>query len=316
MPRGKMNSCACGCGFLTKSTWAPGHDAKHKSVLLGRMRAGDESAMNELIQRGWMRTGEEGVKFGFMYRQGIELPPVLVRTEDEKVIEKVAKILALKANAGTEEEAQAAAAMAQKMAFKYNLDLEAIESGTKGVGRREVIRGTIDVGRAGWSRSLLSVVAMNNFCRVVTHGDSPICTVVGERHNLLITDYIYAFVVYEINRLADAAWTNRDRRAVYEPVQTYKRGFREGAVVGVSTALSRQRNDDMNNVQGGRALVIVKDQQVEEALHQFFPNLRAGRSRTVRYGQGYDLGYEKGRQIQINKGVGQARDKVAGRLAG
>lgn len=54
--------CPCGCGepiLGKKAQFAPGgHDMKHKSALLARHDAGDDSATTELIDRGW-RTAEE-----------------------------------------------------------------------------------------------------------------------------------------------------------------------------------------------------------------------------------------------------------------
>lgn len=52
-----QNVCECGCGGSTHSRFTVGHDSKHKSALLARHDAGDESATAELIERGW-RTAE------------------------------------------------------------------------------------------------------------------------------------------------------------------------------------------------------------------------------------------------------------------
>lgn len=51
-------ACACGCGTKTSGgVWAPGHDAKHKSMLFGLVRGTDEAAAEaasaELTKRGW-----------------------------------------------------------------------------------------------------------------------------------------------------------------------------------------------------------------------------------------------------------------------
>jgi predicted nuclease with RNAse H fold len=47
--------CGCGCGAPARRRYLPGHDAKHKSRLLGEMRAGSTSAADELQRLGWGR---------------------------------------------------------------------------------------------------------------------------------------------------------------------------------------------------------------------------------------------------------------------
>lgn len=61
-------TCECGCGEYTRGgRFLPGHDAKLKSALLARARAGDTEAQAELERRGWARTGERrfGVEIEF-----------------------------------------------------------------------------------------------------------------------------------------------------------------------------------------------------------------------------------------------------------
>jgi hypothetical protein len=50
-----MTSCACGaadCAAMTAREFAPGHDAKRKSMLWALARSGQE-ATDELRRRGW-----------------------------------------------------------------------------------------------------------------------------------------------------------------------------------------------------------------------------------------------------------------------
>jgi len=57
--RGPMDetrdTCGCGCGAPVRRRYLPGHDAKHKSMLLAQMRAGNGSAADELQRLGWDR---------------------------------------------------------------------------------------------------------------------------------------------------------------------------------------------------------------------------------------------------------------------
>ena len=49
-----QHPCLCGCGQLVARRYAPGHDARHRSSLLKRMRAGDSDAFQRLTELGWM----------------------------------------------------------------------------------------------------------------------------------------------------------------------------------------------------------------------------------------------------------------------
>ena len=49
--RGSTRECECGCGAETRSTWAPGHDARHAGKLIRAARAGDSDALAELNRR-------------------------------------------------------------------------------------------------------------------------------------------------------------------------------------------------------------------------------------------------------------------------
>lgn len=52
----KQNECACGCGTMTASKWAPGHDSRAKSKLIKRVdNEADEDAAAEMVERGWWK---------------------------------------------------------------------------------------------------------------------------------------------------------------------------------------------------------------------------------------------------------------------
>jgi hypothetical protein len=53
-PRKAARDCECACGGQTRGgRFMPGHDAKLKSILLARARAGDDAARDDLRRRGW-----------------------------------------------------------------------------------------------------------------------------------------------------------------------------------------------------------------------------------------------------------------------
>jgi hypothetical protein len=52
----KSQDCRCGCGGQTRGgRFLPGHDGRLKGVLMGRAKAGDVAAAEELASLGWSR---------------------------------------------------------------------------------------------------------------------------------------------------------------------------------------------------------------------------------------------------------------------
>lgn len=49
------SKCQCGCGSPAKSTYLPGHDARHKSALVKAALLGDPDARATLEQKGWLK---------------------------------------------------------------------------------------------------------------------------------------------------------------------------------------------------------------------------------------------------------------------
>lgn len=51
----EFKRCECGCAVIVnpKRHFAPGHDQRHKGVLLRKFDEGDTAAAAELIERGW-----------------------------------------------------------------------------------------------------------------------------------------------------------------------------------------------------------------------------------------------------------------------
>lgn len=56
----EFKCCECGCSLIVnpKRHFAPGHDQRHKGVLLRRFDEGDTAAAVELTERGWRSEAE------------------------------------------------------------------------------------------------------------------------------------------------------------------------------------------------------------------------------------------------------------------
>lgn len=233
------------------------------------------------------------------------------------IIDLVRKLLRL-STSSNEHEAAAAAAKAQELLEKYNLDRAQIvdkgdqdEQYVNHQGR--TVGGT--KGQASWRISLLNVVAKNNFCRIVKT-DTNRYTIIGKAHNIEVVEYLFAYLAGEITRLAAAGWKattpeQRTRRrwnsrhgyveTTMSP-ETWKRGFAMGAVSVISQRLRQQRADFGRSSQA-YGLIVRTDRELDEATRAIFPWLGKSRRSSTSASDAFHAGRAAGATIAINPGV-------------
>lgn len=118
---------------------------------------------------------------------------------DDAIIERIQKIIALGRRGGTEAEATAAMAKAQKLLAEYNLDMATVERGGKaGDARRE--QASAAGGMYHYQRELWSSVAELNFCAYFLSGFFKTRRVHGVQREAWISQH--AFVGRVINTRA------------------------------------------------------------------------------------------------------------------
>ncbi len=225
----------------------------------------------------------------------------------DRVVERVQKLLALSTSQNPHE-AALAAAKAQALLFKHNLSLSLVEAGAARNSQTVYISDRFDSGgRTNWRRALLAAVARNNFCRGVSYRGSRDVGIVGEPHNIAVVKDLYAFLVREITHLADLGAAGRPASG-RESTRAWKRSFYQGAVVTIEQRLAAQRRRDATADRASRALVVVKDQELDEAYRQHFPNVQRGRtSARPRSADGFYAGVEAARRIPLNPILAEPR---------
>ena len=226
----------------------------------------------------------------------------------DRIVDRVKKLLALSSSQNPHE-AALAAAKAQELLFKHNLSLAMVEAELPGDRHARYISDRFDSGGwMDWRRRLLAAVARNNFCRGVSYEGTRDVGIVGEPHNVLVVKHLYAFLVRELIRLAEAAAAGEPGLDA-EGARAWKRSFFLGAVRTIAQRLATQRAHDAAANPQSTALVLRKDQELDEAYQQHFPNLRREdeesprrRERTARprSTDGYRAGVRAGKTIPLN----------------
>ena len=257
----------------------------------------------------------------------------------ETVLEQVVKLLSKTvANGATADEAASAAAKAQSLMFAYNLTSADVAQRTE----RGVVRITESSfglgsdswrGEHYWQRELLRLVCKYNFTMVLDYKRTwnpkarafviSSATVIGAKDNLLATEYVYAYLLREIQQRARKTRRDAIKRELAELTTTqqiiyknsssalgvpgsvvWERSFGEGAVSELEVKLRNQRLSDEANVTAEQGVLIVTlDREVEEEWYK----RRYGKSKA----QVIAEREETERKIQAGAAARQSAEKAA-----
>ncbi|MBI3334043.1 DUF2786 domain-containing protein [Candidatus Pacearchaeota archaeon] len=212
--------------------------------------------------------------------------------DQEKIIERIMKLLAL-SSSSNEYEAAAAAAKAQELLLKYNLTTANLH----GEGRRDsdqIIRVHVVAPHPMWLQVLLNGIVNANLCRVCrTHLNGlAVMAVVGEPHNIEVVEYLFSYLAGEISRLAAKVVGSRK----------YKISWRLGAASTVSRRLREGMEQFRAASPENRALIVVKDNKVTEMYREYFPRIH-NKKATFSNDSGFYQGQSDANGIAIRQGI-------------
>lgn len=220
------------------------------------------------------------------------------------VLSKVSALLSL-AQSGNPHEAEAAAAAAQRLMLKYNL--ERIHE-TEQRGYRFAHLGS-PTGRVEESARVLAAILREFFfvetlwVRVFRPREQKwgsVLEVCGSEENVQLAEYVHGFLTYTAERL----WRlHQESHGIRN--NRHRRNFVAGVMAGFHQKLARERSE--HQTQG---LVWLGDAK----LRSFFKN-RYPRVRTVNYGtsrgtQAHDAGKREGERLVLQKGISASRGGV------
>ncbi len=239
------------------------------------------------------------------------LPEAGAPTDDEqRVLERIAKLLAL-AESPNEHEARAAMAAAQKLMLRHNLDRPAQEA-ARGYAFRHLGAPT---GRISEHERLLATILSEHFFvetiwvpvwRVLEQKRGSVLEVCGTPANLEMAAYVHAFLTHT----ADELWRAHKRELSIDGDRD-RRVFFAGVMSGFQEQLASQKTRSREE-----GLIWLGDPGLSEFYRKRNPHVRM-----VRFGGGprteaREHGRAAGRQIVLNKPVASgatSRGKLLGR---
>ena len=209
---------------------------------------------------------------------------VHLNAEQEGVIAKVEKLLALARNNPNEHEAESAANLAMKLLEAYNLDMAVIGKTPKGDKRSDTkLKG----GLYSWQRNIWNATAELNFCRYwfirgLQKGQAYEHRILGRAENVTGTKIMAEYLQETIERLA----VEHGKKA-YPGASRFIREliiYREGIAYRLAERLRALRNERLSEERrkaeeaatrpshGGFALVLASVIQTEDDLNEDYLN--------------------------------------------
>jgi hypothetical protein len=229
-------------------------------------------------------------------------------SNQESVIDRIRKLMALAEKNSNVNEAATAAAMAQSLLFKHKLCQADIQADDE----PEDALGTADFDTPGhlWRKSLVHGISRAFYCRAVTlSGKRKTVRIVGKLSDTQSVIYLAQYLINEIETLA---------KGVAGQGKAYVNAFKVGCVATIIARLDAQRKEQDRTVQEtaseSTALVLKNDAvAVSRYFHTLFPKTVKGRGPVARDGGGYEAGKQAGANVSLGGGRGlSAKTKQIG----
>ncbi len=223
-------------------------------------------------------------------------------SSEERLLDKVKKLLAL-AQSTNEHEAALAMKKVQQIYAQYNLDR------TPSPDRSEYVHLIIAEGKKrknAWEQRVMSILIEHFFVEIIilqqfnpqSGEKNQAFEIIGSRENVLMAEYVYYFLVKQLELLCDKAQIRN---------RTQKSSFRLGILEGFAKKLTENSTStsatEINPIK--KALVIFKsDPELPRYLKEIYPRLsfRKNSSRMVDL-ESFQAGQKQGQKLTLNKPI-------------
>jgi hypothetical protein len=226
---------------------------------------------------------------------------------ERKMIDRVARLLAL-AESPNVHEAEAAASAAQRLMLKYNLEV-GHKAKAQGYAFAHVGKPT---GRVTEAERILAMVLSKHFFveviwvpvyRALEGKRGSVLELCGTHANLAVAEYVHAYLM----RTAEQLWEDH-KKAMRVAKNRDRRTYLAGVMTGFADKLSRQASAHKSE-----GLVWVRDADLGHFFRRRHPHIRNVRHAGTRKNDAYAHGREAGRRIVLRRAV-EAAATSRGRL--
>jgi hypothetical protein len=225
----------------------------------------------------------------------------------ENAISRIRKLIHMN-DKGTPQEAAIAWVKAQELLLNYNLSLEQIMT-SKAPEKRKYIYKTVEIGsNRHWRRTLAHLISKAMLCHAVYVKGTNTSCIVGTQVNVDIVVEMINYIIPQLEKMAETQYI-REGLHTYSKTK-WKDAFFTGALTTIQNRLEtqalimQQEQEAAERAASGEstltALIVLTDQEVQEAAHTFFTNMRnAPNPRKNLLRSGYENGLVQGKNVEI-----------------
>ena len=215
---------------------------------------------------------------------------------DSTVLSKIKKLLALSTSSNPNE-AALAAAKAQELLMQHNLTMSQIDTNGQ---ESQYCEASVKTGSRVWKRSLLTVIARNNFCDTIHDPQIKSTALIGEPQNQEVVIYLHSYLIGQLETMATTAYKLSGTRM---HAKSWLDSFYVGATNSINERLKAQKAEMEAASNACKNLVVVKDGELQAAMSKLYPGFRKGKPKHARSLDGYREGVEAGKRVALNKGI-------------
>jgi hypothetical protein len=251
--------------------------------------------------------------------------------EAESLVIKIKKLMAL-SKSSNENEAALAAAKAQELLVKYNIEMSQVENVK--LDREETrlvndFKELFGLNVIEWKRDLAFAVAKGNLCKGVYSGKG--MYFLGKKANVEVAQFMYEVIMHDLERIAEEKWQQiqalrkmqeqfpdvdlfSDRSLLHVHGKTWKASFYVGAVRTIRDRLEENLTAMEADNPSITALITLDSAKLKEFMNQQFPKLISVKSAQASYRAAYESGRIAGHDIQFTRGI-RSGSTVSGPLS-
>jgi len=227
---------------------------------------------------------------------------------ENKIIERIEKLLRLAKNQSNTPEGETAAKMATKLMLAHAIEMSQIDL-DKDRTNDPFVRRQFECPKTAWTRTLGRIIGNHCYCKFAfstwgRYGG----TFYGHKSDTEVAVYLYEICKKQIER----AWRKHARALPhdYERFVGFRfnegKRFRSSAVHGLDDKLCRMREEEMGQLESDTyAIVVNRRKQVNKWANEkySFSSGNIGRD----YGSSR-AGYEAGKRVRVGRGIDGATD--------
>jgi hypothetical protein len=224
-------------------------------------------------------------------------------SKKESIIAKMKKLFSL-AKSDNPNEAKVAMERAQDMMIKHNIEMREVKADNTYTSAE-----SDGFKRESMEDKYINSILTNYFYVDIVKGGTRYgekrFTYVGEASNVEMAMYVRDYLL----RTFQTLWKKYKKE--HNLQSSSKQSFYLGLFKGFCAKMEEQLAQAVESY--GKELVLVKDPKVEEKVQEMFPNASKMPSKKVRNSDpgAYNDGFEKGKKINVNRGVGDGGAKAA-----